>query len=166
MLPNLIKVIDERFSTRKEAAEALFPGRKSKESNLSSLLDSDDPNKVFRRPTMEALGRVFPEYNVNWLLYGIEPKEARRTSTNTVQNTINQNIDQNQNDHDLMTRISELNNQLEQLKEYKDTLLRIIEKQDARIEKQDKMIEEMQAEIKNLNAQLGGSNHLSEERTA
>ena len=158
MLPNLIKVIDERFLTRKEAAEVLFPGRKSKESNLSSLLDSDDPNKVFRKPTIEALERVFPEYNVNWLLYGIEPKEAKPLLTQPAQPiTTNQNIEPNQDD--LMNRITLLTEQLNELKEDKKMLMH-----DKEMLRKDK--EDMRLEIERLRSQLGDSKHLTKDKTA
>ena len=67
MLLNLKSAIDLKFATQSEAAEALFPDKSAKNSNLSTLLSSD-PNKKFRRPTVEAIKRVFPEYSVEWLL--------------------------------------------------------------------------------------------------
>jgi phage repressor protein C with HTH and peptisase S24 domain len=67
-LENLKKVISEKFSSDSEAADFIFPDKKARRSTLSLILSSDEAKK-FKKPTLDAIKKAFPEYNINWLLY-------------------------------------------------------------------------------------------------
>ena len=149
MLENLKRVIDERFSQRSEAAEALFPGMKSRDSNLSTLISSE-PTVKFRRPTIDALKRVFPEYNTDWLLHNIEPMLVGQTDAQE-KITTNPNITEN----DLMNRIENLTEQLNELREDKKMLMQDKEMLRKDKEEQAKRISKMEAELDSLRSRLG-----------